>query len=215
MWRRHVHKRQPPRAQALPTTAPSRCRNASAQSAMIAGSFSGNTGRSHPASAASAATATMSARPGQIGGRPRVGRWTSILGCGLALNPSTSTRSTGASRVSRSDSLRLVAAHFVHQRPAGAAANQHLGGAGLAMAPGILAGLVQVEAVMGMLDGRDRHAAGHEQPHQRNQQSGLAAARPARQAKHLQGPARRGAARDHSRTARRGGAAACCSPAVR
>ena len=50
--------------------------------------------------------------------------------------------------------LRFIAP-FVHERPAVAAGEQHLGGPGFAMAVGILARLVDVETVVGVLD--DRH----------------------------------------------------------
>ncbi len=57
--------------------------------------------------------------------------------------------------------LRLLAP-LVHQRPAVAAGEQHLGGAGLAVAVGILALAVDVETVVGVLDDRDLEAAGSE-----------------------------------------------------
>ena len=50
------------------------------------------------------------------------------------------------------------AAQFMHQRPAPGRGHQHLGRAGLPMHPGILAGHVDIEFVMGMLDDGDAQA---------------------------------------------------------
>ena len=48
---------------------------------------------------------------------------------------------------------------LVHERPALPGRDHHLAGAGLAMAAAVLAGLVDVEVVMRVLDGRDGDAA--------------------------------------------------------
>ena len=44
------------------------------------------------------------------------------------------------------------AAQFMHQGPSLAGGYQHLGGAGLAVPPGILAGNIDIEGMMGVLD---------------------------------------------------------------
>ena len=83
---------------------------------------------------------------------------------------------------------------LVQQRPARPGRHQDLMGAGLAVAVGVLAGAIHVEAVMRMLHGGDRQAAGAKQRDQSRQQGGLAAAGPADNAKdpHDQGSWRLG-----------------------
>lgn len=49
---------------------------------------------------------------------------------------------------------------------------------GLAMQPAILAGLIEIDAVMGMLDGGNPYAMRAQPGDQRGDQRGLAAARP-------------------------------------
>ena len=75
-----------------------------------------------------------------------------------------------------------VAAQLVHQRPAAGGADQDLGRAGQAVAVRILAGLVDVEGVMGVLEGRDREPARHQAGDHLGQQRGLAGAAPAGEA---------------------------------
>src|SRR5689334_18425022 len=67
----------------------------------------------------------------------------------------------------------------MHKGPAVRRSNQHLGRARLAMAPGILAGHVDVELVMRMLDDRDAQALRAEMRYQPRQQRGLARTAPA------------------------------------
>src|SRR5438874_5719490 len=67
----------------------------------------------------------------------------------------------------------------MHQGPAVGRSNQHLGRAGLAMPPGVLAGHVDVELVMRMLDDRDAQAQRVEMRDQPRQQRGLARTAPA------------------------------------
>ena len=50
-------------------------------------------------------------------------------------------------------------AQFVHDRPAPARHDRDLAGAGLAVQPGILARLVDIEFMVRVLDGRDFEAA--------------------------------------------------------
>ena len=53
-------------------------------------------------------------------------------------------------------------AQFVHQSPAPARDDRNLGGAGRAVQQGILAGLVDIELMMRVLDGRDLEPAPHQ-----------------------------------------------------
>ena len=69
-------------------------------------------------------------------------------------------------------------AAFVQQGPARLAGQQHLMRAGLAVQPAILAGLVQVDAVMGVLDGGDTYPMRAQPGDQGGDQGGLAAAGP-------------------------------------
>ncbi len=73
--------------------------------------------------------------------------------------------------------LRL-AAQFVKQCPTTHGGDQHFGRAGLAVAPGILAGTIEVEPVVGVLDDRHPPVARGEPRYQPLDQRGLAGARP-------------------------------------
>ena len=75
-----------------------------------------------------------------------------------------------------------IAAQFVHQRPAPRRRDHDLGGARLAMPPGILPRPVDIEFVVGMLDRRHRNASRHQLGDQCRQQRCLAAAAPAGEA---------------------------------
>ena len=79
-------------------------------------------------------------------------------------------------------------AQLVHQRPAIRRADQHLGRPGEAMAMGILARLVDVEAEMGVLDGRDPMPARDEARDHLGEERGLARAAPAGEADDAHGP---------------------------
>src|ERR1051326_848288 len=78
---------------------------------------------------------------------------------------------------------RLVrAAQLVHQHPAARRGDEDLGRAGLPVAVGVLAGLVDVEGVVRVLDERDAQAPLHEARDETLDERGLAAARPAGEA---------------------------------
>src|SRR5512146_2114893 len=70
------------------------------------------------------------------------------------------------------------AAQLMHQRPAPIARHHHFTRTGLAVPPGILARLIDVEIVMRVLERRDADAALHERRHQARDQSGFAASAP-------------------------------------
>ena len=76
-------------------------------------------------------------------------------------------------------------AQFMHQRPAPARGHQHLGSARLAVHPGILAGHVDVEFVVGMLDHGDAQSFAEQARNRALQQGGLAGAAPSREANYL------------------------------
>ena len=108
------------------------------------------------------------------------GRCTSIFGCGWRLKPSTSSRSTGRHPRHQLVEARLRASRSsCIKRPAPRRGDHDLARAGLAVPPGILAGPVDVEFVMGVLDRRHGEAARRQLGNQRRQQRGLAAAAPA------------------------------------
>ena len=73
-------------------------------------------------------------------------------------------------------------AQLVHKRPAERRCNQHFGAARLSMPPRILAGLVDIEVVMRVLDERNAHAASGELGDEPLDQRRLAAPRPAGEA---------------------------------
>lgn len=73
---------------------------------------------------------------------------------------------------------------LAHDGVAQAADQRDLGGAGRAMAPGIGAGLVDVDIVVSMLDGGDAPAAPHKLGDQPLGQGGLAGILPAGDAEH-------------------------------
>ena len=73
------------------------------------------------------------------------------------------------------------AAQLVHQRKPFGRCDQHLGRTRHAVGVGILAGLVDVEPIMGVLDGRDRVPARHQAGNHFGEQGGLAGALPAGQ----------------------------------
>ena len=77
------------------------------------------------------------------------------------------------------------AAQFVHQRPAPGRGDQHLGGAGLAMHPGVLARHVDIELVMGVLDHGDAQAFFEQMRDDALQERGLAGAAPSCEPDHL------------------------------
>src|SRR6185437_1048262 len=70
----------------------------------------------------------------------------------------------------------LLMAVLMHQRPAAGGADQHLARAGLAMFVGILARLVDIEAMMRVLHRGNADAAADELGDQPYQEGGLAAA---------------------------------------
>src|SRR5438105_2989617 len=74
------------------------------------------------------------------------------------------------------------AAQLVHQHPAARRGDEHLGGAGVAVAVGILAGLVDIEGMVRVLDERDPQPGAGEARDQLLDERGLAAARPAGEA---------------------------------
>ena len=76
---------------------------------------------------------------------------------------------------------------LVHQRPAPAGSDQHLGRAGDAVDVGILAGLVDVEAVMGVLDGGNGEAAPDQPRNDLCEQRGLSRPAPAGQSENAHG----------------------------
>src|SRR5690606_25093744 len=77
----------------------------------------------------------------------------------------------------------LLVAQLVHQRPAAAGDERDLGGAGGAMAEAVGAFVVDVEGVMGVLDGGDPVAAAGQLGDQPLDQRGLAGVLPARHPK--------------------------------
>src|SRR5947209_12450347 len=82
--------------------------------------------------------------------------------------------------------MRFIgAAQFMHQGPAPRRGHQHFGGPGLPVHPGILAGNVHVERMMGMLDHGTAKALADKLRDQSGQQPGLAGAAPARKPNHL------------------------------
>ena len=87
--------------------------------------------------------------------RDRFQAWDAARACSPRSAPDRPA--TAARSRSRQARLRLVA-QFMHQRPAARRTDQHLGRAGDAVLIGILAGLVDVEAVMGVLEGRHAQA---------------------------------------------------------
>ena len=136
--------------------------------------------------AASVAMPTMPGSSGNSNGLPLAARYTSILRCGSRLKPSTTTRSTRDIFASSSGSRGSArAAQFVHQRPAPGRGHQHLGRAGFAVPPGILAGHVDIEFVMGVLDDGDAQACPSKCGISARQQGGLAGAAPSREANHF------------------------------
>src|SRR5579883_1360616 len=76
--------------------------------------------------------------------------------------------------------LRLLA-QFMDNGPAAARHNGDFAGTGAAMAPRILAGLIGIEIMMRMLDGRDAQAAPNEHRNDADQQRCLAGSAPARE----------------------------------
>ena len=140
-------------------------------------------GRQRVSMAMSVAMPTMPGSSGNSSGLPLPARCTSILRCGSRLKPSTTTRSTARQLAQQFRQPRLVgAAQFMHQGPAVRRRHQHLGRAGLAVAPGILAGHIDIELVMGMLDDGNAQALRVEMRDQPRQQRGLARTAPARKA---------------------------------
>src|SRR3546814_940169 len=93
-------------------------------------------------------------------------------------------------RSTRTDTLfpdTTLLAVLVHQRPAVRRGDEHLRGARLSVLVGVLAGGVNVEAVMRMLHGRYPDAARHLLGQQADHQGRLAAAAPSREAEQLNG----------------------------
>ena len=83
---------------------------------------------------------------------------------------------------------RLVrAAQLVHQHPAPRRGDEDFGRAGVAVAPRVLARLVDVERVVRVLDQRHAQPALHEARDQLLDEGGLAAARPAGKTEDLHG----------------------------
>src|SRR6185295_13276449 len=94
--------------------------------------------------------------------------------------------------IARRQALHLVlerrllgAAQLVHQHPAPRRSDEDLGGAGVAMAIGILARLVDVERVVGVLDERHAQPAADEARDQLLDERGLATSGPACKAEDL------------------------------
>ena len=79
------------------------------------------------------------------------------------------------------------AGQFVHQRPAVGRRNQDFGGAGGAMAVRILTRLVDIEFMVGVLDGGNGVAEAGDQSDHLNEQRRLATAAPTRQTHDLHG----------------------------
>ena len=95
------------------------------------------------------------------------------------------TRSTGRHPGQQRVQGRLGRpAQLVDHRPAPRGGEHHLVGAGLAVAPGVLARLVEVDLVMGVLDGGDPVALGGQVGDQPLDQRGLAVVLPADHAEH-------------------------------
>src|ERR1700738_716948 len=141
----------------------------------------------------------MAGSSGNSSGLPLGARCTSILRCGSDLNPSMITRSTRDILASNSGSLGSLsprnsciraqrrgggAQPSVGARPAGGG-HQHFGGAGLAVPPGILAGNIDIERVMGVFYHRNPDPFGQKMRDDPRQQGGLAGAAPSREAYHL------------------------------
>ena len=128
---------------------------------MASGSSSGSTGNRAIDAAGSAwpwsvAMPTMCGSCGCSGGLPNSARYISSFGSGYALYPSTSARSQTAQprqRVRQAEFGR--AAQLVHQRPPRPRRDEHLAASGPPVAVAVLAGLVDVEAVMRVLDQRN------------------------------------------------------------
>src|SRR5436190_9187935 len=91
-------------------------------------------------------------------------------------------RKAGELRVERR--LRR-AAQLMHQHPAARRGHQHFGGAGVAVPVGVLARLVDVEAVVRVLDERDAQPRTGEARDQLLDERRFAAARPAGEAEHF------------------------------
>ena len=77
------------------------------------------------------------------------------------------------------------AAQLVHQGPAPGRGHQNFGRAGLAVSPGILAGHVDIEGMMGVLDDGNAQALLERKRDHPRQQGGLAGAAPSREAYHF------------------------------
>jgi hypothetical protein len=77
------------------------------------------------------------------------------------------------------------AAQLVHQHPAARGGDQHFRGAGVAVAIGVLARLVDIERMVRVLDERDAQPGAGEARDELLDERGLAAARPAGEAEHF------------------------------
>jgi hypothetical protein len=96
------------------------------------------------------------------------------------------TRSTGGEPCQEIGEARLfLVPQLVHQRPAAAGGDEHLAGARLAMGVGILARLVDIEGVVGVLDGGDGEPPPGEDGDDAREQGRLARPAPAGQSHHL------------------------------
>ena len=150
------------------------------RSAIAGTSSRPRTGTARSGSGSSEATATTVGSSRAISGVPRSARWTSTLGWGKLLKPSTITRSagerrariassggSGSSRSSWTSAQRRAVASITSARTR------------LAVAPAVLARPVEVGLVVGVLDGRDPVAARHEVLDQPHHQGGLAVVLPA------------------------------------
>ena len=130
------------------------------KSAMAFTSSRPNTGTGQGAIGPLAATAITEGSWPASSGWPSVGIAHLDLGVALALvafgDDEIRVRELGDDRLERRFRLRPK---LVHQRPAVSRYDRHLPGAGLAVAPGIAPFVIDVEGMVGMLDGRDAVAS--------------------------------------------------------
>jgi hypothetical protein len=144
------------------------------KSVIPATSSSGSTGRPASGKATSAATAMMRGSSGCSGFELRDRR---------ALETLDEHDIGGRQLGEEFGQARLgCAVQFVHERPAGIGDDEHLGGAGLPVFPGVFAGLVDIEGVVGMFDGGDAQALPDQPGDDGADEGGLAGAAPAHEA---------------------------------
>jgi hypothetical protein len=106
---------------------------------------------------------------------PLSARQTSTFGSAELLKPSTSTQSQGASSAIRSCTVGSVAGpELADLGQAAGRGDHHFRGAGLAMAPGVLAFVVDVELVVRVLDHDTRWPAARRAAIRRSAERGLA-----------------------------------------